>query len=103
MRSVSRQVTFPGPIGGSYAVNASTVVARPDVESSKKLGGNVIRVLDHLALHVEDIDEAFQELVAKGVRIRSEPRNFKDLRYCFFYDPDGNSIELLEDPRKAGK
>jgi glyoxylase I family protein len=58
---------------------------------------------DHLALHVEDIDEAFQELVAKGVRIRSEPRNFKEVRYCFFFDPDGNAIELMEDPRKAGK
>jgi glyoxylase I family protein len=55
---------------------------------------------DHLALHVEDVDAAFQELVAKGVRIKSEPRNFKELRYCFFYDPDGNSIELVEGPRQ---
>jgi lactoylglutathione lyase len=58
---------------------------------------------DHLALHVEDVDAAYQELVAKGVRIKSEPRNAKGLRYCFFFDPDGNSIELLEDPYKETK
>jgi lactoylglutathione lyase len=55
---------------------------------------------EHLALHVEDIDAAFAELVAKGVRIKSEPRDFKELRYCFFYDLDGNSIELIEEPRR---
>jgi catechol 2,3-dioxygenase-like lactoylglutathione lyase family enzyme len=58
---------------------------------------------DHLALHVDDVDAAYQELVAKGIRIRSEPANFKEIRICFFYDPDGNSLELVEDPRKAGK
>lgn len=58
---------------------------------------------NHLALHVEDVDTAYQELVAKGIRIRSEPANFKEVRICFFYDPDGNSLELVEDPRKAGK
>lgn len=81
-------------------VGSTTIelINKPDAPDESKPGP-----FDHLALHVEDIDEAFQELVAKGVRIRSEPRNFKDLRYCFFYDPDGNSLELLEDPRKAGK
>lgn len=55
---------------------------------------------DHLALHVEDIDAAFQELVDKGVKIRSEPRDFKDIRVAFFFDPDGNVLELVEDPRQ---
>lgn len=58
---------------------------------------------NHLALHVEDVDAAYAELVAKGVRIRSAPGNFKDVRVCFFFDPDGNVLELVEDPRQAGK
>ena len=53
---------------------------------------------DHLALHVENTDEAFQELVDKGVKIRDEPRNFNDIRIAFFFDPDGNLLELVQDP-----
>jgi glyoxylase I family protein len=59
--------------------------------------------INHLALHVEDVDAAHAELVAKGVKIRSAPNNFKDVRICFFFDPDGNVLELVEDPRQAGK
>ena len=51
---------------------------------------------DHLALHVASVDEAFAELVAKGVRIRAEPKDFKDVRIAFFFDPDGNVLELVE-------
>jgi len=57
--------------------------------------------INHIALHVESVDEAYQELLDKGVRIKSEPRDYREIRYCFFYDPDGNSIELMEDPRKG--
>ncbi len=55
---------------------------------------------DHLALHVEDIDDAYAEIEGKGVRMKSAPRDFQDVRIAFFYDPDGNSIELVEDPRQ---
>ena len=60
---------------------------------------------DHLALHVANVERgnlkhrqpgAFAELVAKGVTIRSEPRDFKDVRIAFFQDPDGNVLELVE-------
>jgi glyoxylase I family protein len=51
---------------------------------------------DHLALHVASVEDAFAELVAKGVKIRSEPRDFRDVRIAFFYDPDGNVLELVE-------
>jgi catechol 2,3-dioxygenase-like lactoylglutathione lyase family enzyme len=56
---------------------------------------------DHLALHVESVDEAHAELVEKGVRVRTPPTNFKDVRVCFFFDPDGNLLELFEAPRKV--
>ena len=54
---------------------------------------------DHLALHVESVDEAVQELVAKGVKMRGEARDFQTVRIAFFFDPDGNVLELVEDPR----
>ena len=53
--------------------------------------------INHIALLVESVDEGYKELVEKGVRIKSTPRDFKDVRICFFYDPDGNSIELFEE------
>ena len=56
---------------------------------------------DHLALHVESVDAAFQELVDKGAKIRSQPKNFKDVRNAFFFDPDGNVLELVEELRQA--
>jgi catechol 2,3-dioxygenase-like lactoylglutathione lyase family enzyme len=59
--------------------------------------------IHHIALHVEDVEAAHAELVAKGVKIKSAPANFEDVRICFFFDPDGNNLELVEDPRKAGK
>ena len=58
---------------------------------------------NHLALHVEDVDAAYQELVDKGIKIKSGLTNFKEVRVCFFYDPDGNILELVEDPRKEEK
>ena len=55
---------------------------------------------DHFAFHVESVDDTFQELVAAGITIESEPKDFKDVRIAFFRDPDGNLLELVEDPRK---
>ncbi len=59
--------------------------------------------INHIALHVEDVDAAYDELVAKNVTIKSPPANFKNIRICFFFDPDGNTLELVEDPRAQGK
>jgi catechol 2,3-dioxygenase-like lactoylglutathione lyase family enzyme len=58
---------------------------------------------EHIALHVDDVDVAYAELVSKNIPITVEPMNFKEIRICFFKDPDGNLLELVEDPRKEGK
>ena len=65
--------------------------------------GSPAGAIDHLALQVDDVDAAYQELLLKGVAIKSPPANFKEIRICFFFDPDGNTLELVEDPRAAGK
>jgi catechol 2,3-dioxygenase-like lactoylglutathione lyase family enzyme len=57
----------------------------------------------HIALHVDDADAAYEEIAAKGVKMRSAPRNFKEIRNAWFYDPDGNALELVEEPVKPGK
>ncbi len=69
------------------------LIGRDDATAETKPTGGI----DHLALHVENVDEAFAELLAKGVRIRSEPKDFKDVRVAFFFDPDGNVLELVQE------
>jgi len=54
--------------------------------------------INHIAMHVDSLDDCYQELLDKGVKIKSAPANFMDVRICFFFDPDGNSLELVQDP-----
>lgn len=50
----------------------------------------------HLCLHVDDIEAARAEIVAKGVEATPiRVGNSKSL-LCFINDPDGNSIELMQ-------
>ena len=52
---------------------------------------------DHVALLVDNVDDAYAELVEKGVRIRSAPADAGEVRIAFFFDPDGNVLELFEE------
>jgi catechol 2,3-dioxygenase-like lactoylglutathione lyase family enzyme len=58
--------------------------------NTKPTGGFV-----HIALHVENVDEAVAELSAKGIAIHTQPRDFQDIRLAFIQDPDGNMVELV--------
>jgi catechol 2,3-dioxygenase-like lactoylglutathione lyase family enzyme len=53
----------------------------------------------HVALLVENVEEAYAELVANNVRIQSPPKDLGDVVIAFFYDPDGNVLELFEERR----
>ncbi len=57
--------------------------------------------LNHIALHVADIDTAFHELQERQVTTLKEPADFKNVRIAFFSDPDGNVFELVEDPPRS--
>ncbi|MGI6367142.1 MAG: VOC family protein [Anaerolineae bacterium] len=52
--------------------------------------------LAHIAFEVDDIDETFAELKAKGVEFFIEPRDAGVMRIAFFRDPDGNALELFK-------
>jgi catechol 2,3-dioxygenase-like lactoylglutathione lyase family enzyme len=53
--------------------------------------------INHLALQVDDVDRAFQDLVGMGVRVLAAPANYENVRVAFLADPDGNVLELIED------
>ncbi len=53
--------------------------------------------LRHLAFEVDDVAAALDELTAKGVRceeLRVDPHTGKHM--AFFFDPDGQPLELYE-------
>jgi len=52
----------------------------------------------HMAYETDDVDAAYKELVAQGVEFFVEPKTFRDARIAFFYDPDGNQLELFKSP-----
>jgi catechol 2,3-dioxygenase-like lactoylglutathione lyase family enzyme len=54
---------------------------------------------NHLAWEVEDVDETYRELSARGVHFTVPPEDFPPeaptVRIAFFQDPDGNLLELI--------
>ena len=53
--------------------------------------------LRHLAFAVEDVNAAAKELEEKGVKtegVRTDEYSGK--KFCFFYDPNGQPLELYE-------
>jgi glyoxylase I family protein len=53
--------------------------------------------LRHLAFAVDDIEIAFAELVEKGVEVQGiRVDELTNKRFCFFYDPNGQPLELYE-------
>lgn len=53
---------------------------------------------NHLAIHVDDFDEALRRLAAHGVRFVERVLPDYGYRQVFFHDPDGNVVELGEWP-----
>jgi glyoxylase I family protein len=53
--------------------------------------------LRHLAFAVDDIEIAVAELVEKGVDVQGiRIDELTNKRFCFFYDPNGQPLELYE-------
>ncbi len=53
----------------------------------------------HVAFFVDDVDAMHRQLRDKGVRFISPPVDFGTAKSCYFTDPDGIVLEILE--RKA--
>ena len=53
--------------------------------------------LRHLAFSVENIETAVSELIEKGVEVQGiRTDDITNKRFCFFYDPNGQPLELYE-------
>ena len=63
----------------------------------------------HLCFFVDDCRAAYEELKAEGHDFIAPPCNFgernqelKNVVFAYFRDPDGNVLEVLEDPNQKG-
>lgn len=61
--------------------------------------------IHHICFEVDDIQEAYENLKTRGVQFHTEPitvsddePNFAGGRICYFSNPDGNTLELLQRP-----
>lgn len=56
----------------------------------------------HIALAVDDMDEALSQLAQQGIQPEREPYRVRDggSRICFVQDPDGYRVELID---RSGK
>jgi catechol 2,3-dioxygenase-like lactoylglutathione lyase family enzyme len=53
--------------------------------------------INHLALQVAHVDQAFLQLAGMGVPVLAAPADYQNVRAAFLADPDGNVLELIED------
>jgi lactoylglutathione lyase len=51
---------------------------------------------DHIAMKVEDVDAAFEEIDDHGVRKEPGDQPAAGARTAFVFDPDGHAVELVE-------
>ena len=68
-------------------------------EARSRAGGEQAVGFKHLSFEVPDLDAALAELHAGGVeteQIIDLSAVVPGLRICFFHDPDGNRIELMQ-------
>ena len=53
--------------------------------------------LRHLAFSVDNIEQSVAELITKGVEVQGiRVDEITNKKFCFFYDPNGQPLELYE-------
>jgi catechol 2,3-dioxygenase-like lactoylglutathione lyase family enzyme len=62
----------------------------------------------HICFEVDDIDQAYKRLRAKSVEFVSDPVTIPashpkagGIRWCYFYGPDHERLEILQMPKKT--
>jgi catechol 2,3-dioxygenase-like lactoylglutathione lyase family enzyme len=54
------------------------------------------RVIDHVAISVDNLDETLARLREQGVKVVSAPRNVNGMRTAFIQAPDNMELEIVE-------
>jgi glyoxylase I family protein len=86
---------------GNYFVKAPNGAMLEIIPSQGAAPETAMRTpgLRHLAVMVQDFDQAHAELKAKPVEFAGEPFEVKGNRLVFFKDADGNLLHLIARPQ----
>ena len=63
---------------------------KPATEDRQEVG------FTHVALTVDSVDREYERLKGLGCEFYVLPQTVQGIRCAFFYDPDGNRLELIE-------
>ena len=79
-------------IDGNYQIE---LFSFPDFKERQSLPE--AKGLRHLAFEVDDIEEAVNELISKKVSVEEiRTDELTNKKFCFFFDPNGQPLELYE-------
>jgi glyoxylase I family protein len=82
---------------GNYFVRARNGSMLEIIPSAGERGSNELKDpgFRHLAIAIDDFDEAYAHLKALNVQFVTEPRELMGNRLVFFKDLDGNLLHLI--------
>jgi predicted enzyme related to lactoylglutathione lyase len=94
-----------GPMGISQ-LDAVSIIWYPTAHAKALFGGEWIgrkeyasnrgRVIDHIGLSVDDLNQTLTRLRMEGVKVLAEPKTTNGLRSAFVQGPDNVELELVE-------
>lgn len=93
-------------VSGGVAVELIEVATpkEPKVQPQAYVPGS-----KHVCFLVDDVDRTYAQMTAEGYVFHGEPCHFgeetpdlKGMKFAYFRDPDGNILEIIEDPKKKG-
>ncbi len=84
----------PFSFGGAWLYNYGVQIHLIEDPQAPHPTENISTRADHLALHVDDIEEAKRLLQAHGIPYRENLQTATGVLQLFFQDPDGHHVEL---------
>jgi len=79
-----------------YPVEYARTSRMPGWEDRKMFEPTKGRVVDHIGISVENLDDAIARLRKEGVTVTDEPRHLGKLNFAFIEGPDKMRIEIIE-------
>lgn len=85
-------LTIPGSTTRVEMIEYASPTSSPLVEGPANAVG-----FGHFALEVDDVRARYEELMHQGVQFVSRPVDVSGgVRFCWFLDPDGNRVEIIQ-------
>lgn len=90
------EITFE--YAGNYFVEApnGSLIEIIPAEGEAQATGMRTPGMRHIAIAVDDFDQAQKQLIAQGTKFEGEPFSNQGNRLVFFKDPDGNLLHLIQ-------